>query len=130
MVDCLRYEVKDDDMEHIEGDNEEELINLKLSNDSESDYIENLQQLNIQWLELIIHNQTALSQLLHAEASHIETFLSDEKIFLSQPTRLDMLVFQETIGKVFDAINENQRLQIKLLDTSLKLFQQGERFEN
>lgn len=96
---------------------------------TELNYGERVKALYIQWLELLLHDQTALSQLLHAEAIHIQAFLSEESRFSTHPTRQDIVAFQETVGKVIDSLNEKQRIQIKLLDSSIKLFQQGERVE-
>lgn len=96
---------------------------------TELNYAERVKALYIQWLELLLHDQTALSQLLYAEAIHIQAFLSEESHFLTHPTRQDIVAFQETVGKVIDSLNEKQRIHIKLLDSSIKLFQQGERVE-
>jgi len=96
---------------------------------AEINHSERVRALYIQWLELLLHDQSALSQLIHAEAIHIQAFLSEESRFSSSPTRNDIVVFQETVGKVIDSINEKQRIHIKFLDSSIKLFQQGERSE-
>ncbi|MCR8656727.1 hypothetical protein [Paenibacillus endoradicis] len=120
----------------VDNTTNSDLINNKLHSEESSNelptevnYAERVKALYIQWLELLLHDQSALSQLLHAEAIHIQAFLSEESHFSTHPTRQDIVAFQETVGKVIDSLNEKQRIHIKLLDSSIKLFQQGERVE-
>lgn len=85
-----------------------------------------IEDLYVNWLEMLIKDQQAISQLLQAEATHIEAFLTNETKFTAQPTRQEMITFQSTVGNVFDALNEKQRIHLKLIDVSFKLFRQGE----
>lgn len=122
---------------HIESENDVDSddqfnINSEMSYNEPSlelNHGQRVKELYIQWLELLLYDQTSLSQLLQAEALHIQVFLSEERQFSSYPTRQDIVAFQETVGKVIDSINEKQRIHIKLLDSSIKLFQQSERAE-
>lgn len=85
-----------------------------------------IEDLYINWLEMLIKDQQAISQLLQAETTHIEAFLTNERMFTAQPTRQEMITFQSSVGNVFDALNEKQRIHLKLIDVSFKLFRQGD----
>lgn len=124
----LEFDMKDIDQPLIEGVH----LRSQIPSDEppvEINHGERVRALYIQWLELLLYDQTVLSHLLQAEAEHIQAFLSEDRQFSFHPTRQEIIVFQETVGRVIDSLNEKQRIHIKLLDSSIKLFEQGERAE-
>lgn len=79
-----------------------------------------------EWIRTMTMEQKAISQLLHAQASYIHAFIGEHQDFPTSPDSYHLHTFQLGVAKVLEAINEKQRLHLKLIDASYYLFQDGD----
>jgi len=86
----------------------------------------NKEYLYNEWIKAMTDEQRAISNLLEAQASYIRAFIGESKDFPTSPNNQHIHNFQFGVAKMLEAINEKQRLHMKMIDVGIYLFQEGD----
>lgn len=65
--------------------------------------------------------EAAIARLIQAEANKIEAFTGKGSPFPTSPTNQQINDFQNAVGRVLEALNEKQKLLIRMLELGKRL---------
>lgn len=65
--------------------------------------------------------EAAIARFIQAEANKIEAFTGKGNLFPTSPTNQQITDFQNAIGRVLEALNEKQKLLIRMMELSRRL---------